>query len=109
MEERVKTRIWIQSFMKRFSNLGFMLTVAKRGDDDAGAVFLKINCMESGCRVYTHTRNDKGSFSWISDMGSEMISEEEAGKYVQRQIKYDPDIWVVEIEDPKGIIDPEKL
>ena len=109
MEERLKTKIWVQSFIKRFSNLGFIITVVRRGDDDAGAVFLKINCFESGCRVFTHARNDQGNFSWITGTGTEMVSEEEVNKYVQRQIKYDQDIWVVEIEDPKGIIDPDKL
>ena len=31
----------------------------------------------------------------------DILSETQAGEYLERQIKYDKDIWIIEIEDPK--------
>ena len=41
-----------------------------------------------------------GERLWIQPVASE--SESELDAYIQRQVGYDPDIWVVEIEDREG-------
>jgi hypothetical protein len=33
--------------------------------------------------------------------GEGLVSEAEAETYIAKQMLYDPDIWVLEIEDPK--------
>ena len=41
-----------------------------------------------------------GERQWIQPVSSEMEGELDA--YVGRQVGYDPDLWVVEIEDRQG-------
>ncbi|RYG11167.1 MAG: DUF1491 family protein, partial [Caulobacteraceae bacterium] len=51
-------------------------------------------------RLYTEAFGPDGERLWIQPVKSEMESELDA--YIQRQIGYDPDIWIVEIEDRDG-------
>ena len=74
-----------------------------RGDSDASAVLLKINRLAEGCVVLTRFRGLDGEPGWLRGTGPEPVDEPEADDYVSRQIDRDPDVWVIEIEDPKGL------
>ncbi|MDG2243035.1 MAG: DUF1491 family protein [Rhodospirillaceae bacterium] len=102
METRLKTRVWVQAFLRRLEVDGYMAALLSRGDDDAGAVLVKVNRFSDGCRVYTQVRNELGELAWLSGTGSDLVLETDAEAYIDRQRKYDADIWVIEVEDPKG-------
>ena len=82
--------------------MGLMATVARSGDADAGAIILKINHFRDGCEVYTPVTAPDGSPAWMRALPDGASSEADADRYISRQIQYDSDIWVVEVEDPKG-------
>ena len=79
-----------------------MAALICRGDDDAGAVLIKVNRFTDGCRVYTKVRDEHGRLAWLSGIGASLVLESEADSYIERQRSYDADIWVIEIEDPKS-------
>jgi hypothetical protein len=79
-----------------------MATVARKGDVEAGAVILKVNRFAAGCEVFSGVSAPDGSEAWLRASGPKAISEKDADAYVARQAKYDPDVWVLEIEDPKA-------
>lgn len=103
MENRVKTQIWVQAFIRRSEAEGFPAALVQRGDADAGAVLVKVNRFENGCRVYTQVRDENGDPAWLSGTGSAPVPEQEADSYIARQRQYDADLWVVELEDPKSV------
>ncbi len=39
---------------------------------------------------------------WVRCLGSELVPKEAAEDYLARQWQFDPDIWIVEIEDRAG-------
>ena len=43
-----------------------------------------------------------GKPGWMYGGGTEYLVDSEAEVYIKRQIDRDPDLWVVEIDDPKG-------
>jgi hypothetical protein len=73
--------------------------LVRRGDEDRGAVMLKVNCFDSGCTVWTQTRTMDGAPAWMRGTGPDLVVEQVADAYVERQVRRDPDLWVVEIED----------
>ena len=102
MDPRLKTELWVLATVRRCNVENVMCTVARRGDRDAGAVLLKINRFAAGCSVLAQSRSLDGELVWSRGTGPEPVSEAEADAYIERQVKRDYDLWVLEIEDPKA-------
>jgi hypothetical protein len=105
--ERLRTELRVQAWLRRAQGLGLMATVARKGDADAGALFVKINRFKDGCDVLSGTFAPDGTPAWMrplgtGGLGTVNVPEREADQYLTRQATYDPDLWVLEIEDPRG-------
>lgn len=103
-EARLKTRVMIQSAVRRASMRGVAATVARRGDPDAGLIYVKVNRgNDVGCTVLAPTRDwDTGALGWRIVTGDNPVPEHDADTLIERERKVDPDLWVLEIEDREG-------
>jgi hypothetical protein len=76
--------------------------VVKKGDSDAGVIFLHINKLNGNNLIYYQTRAVTGEIAWSRSIRNTPIEDKEAHDYLEKQKKYDPDLWILEIEDPEG-------
>ena len=74
------------------------MIVTHKGDETNGAIFLKINKLDGTAHVLNQVQMEDEKV-WVYAMGDEAASEKEADRYLAEQIAFDPDLWVVEIED----------
>ncbi|HXP12125.1 MAG TPA: DUF1491 family protein [Stellaceae bacterium] len=102
MEARLKTNLVIQAAVRLCALRAVPIAVIKRGDDDAGTILLKLNRLDLGFSVLAQTRGKNGESAWIRATGETLVDEQAADAYIARQLKRDPDLWVVEIEDREG-------
>lgn len=102
MEPRIKTEHWVHAHLRRCAIAAVPAMVVRHGDDERGMVLLKINTLGDGCKVLIQARNLEGRLGWMPALKGELVAEAEADTYIQRQIRNDPDLWVIEIEDPEG-------
>lgn len=96
------TGLWVSAQVRLCDRAFIPATVVRRGDPDAGTVLLKLNRFEEGVTVYTQASGMGDEPTWSRGTGPKPVSEAEADAYIERQVKYDPDVWVLEIEDRKG-------
>ncbi len=101
-DPRLKTRLSVMAAVRLSQSRGLFATVARKGDEDAGAILVKQNLMGRGFRVLTQVRSIEGKLGWMAGTGEEPVEEVAADSYIARQIGRDFDIWVVEIEDREG-------
>ena len=100
-EPSLKAEIWIKAQIRLCDINSIPAVVKRRGDSNAGAILLKLNRLDAGVEVLCQTRDIDGNHAWMRGTGEGLVSEIEAEVYIDKQTRYDPDIWVLEIEDPK--------
>ncbi|HWI29620.1 MAG TPA: DUF1491 family protein [Stellaceae bacterium] len=102
MEARLKTKVQIMAAVRLASLHAIPIAIARRGDEDAGTILIKLNQLEHGFTVLAQTRTPQGDLAWLRATGSAPVDEAAAEAYIARQVQRDPDLWVVEIEDREG-------
>jgi hypothetical protein len=97
--DRLKTRFQVQAAVRRGTVENIPVIVARRGDDDAGVILLKLNRRDLGFEILAQTRSGAGDLVWQRVTGVRPVAEADADAYIARATRRDPDLWVVEIED----------
>ena len=101
-EARLKAKIWIQAAVRTCTTQGIMATIARKGDEDAGAILIKQNLGNGNFRILSQMRTMDGDPAWLQATGADPVDETTADAYVARQVERDWDLWVLEIEDRQG-------
>ncbi|HEY4941576.1 MAG TPA: DUF1491 family protein [Rhizomicrobium sp.] len=101
MTPRLKAGIFVRAIVRRAEVEGAQAYVVRKGSEEAGAIFLKVSKLDGTCTVLNQARNGAGDLVWARPLG-ENVEEEKARAYFERQVKYDSDLWIVEIEDRQG-------
>lgn len=92
--------LWVGALIRRAQIEGASATVVRKGDARAGTVIVKAyNTSERTARLYSEAFGQDGERLWIQPVSG---TESELDAYIERQRTYDPDIWVVEVEDRQG-------
>jgi hypothetical protein len=97
---RLKSAIYVQALIRRAEAAGAAAYLVRRGAEEAGAVFLKINRLDGTCMVLSPARRGEERV-WTKPLG-DSGNDERSAEYFAKQIRFDPDIWIVEIEDRAG-------
>ncbi len=91
---------WVSALLRRVEQAGSFAYIARKGDARYGSVLVKV--MNQRTRdVYVLREASKGEETvWMKPVDS--LTEVDLDAYIARQTRYDPDLWVVEIEDVEG-------
>jgi hypothetical protein len=101
MLPRLKSGIFVRALIRRAEVAGAQAYVVRKGSEEAGAVFLKVSRLDGTCVVLSQARAGEGELVWTRPLG-ERADDARAAQYFERQVKFDPDVWIVEIEDREG-------
>ena len=98
-EARVKAGLWVQAALRRGHADGRYGVVLRRGDADAGGVLVVLRGRE-GLAVLSQVRTADGEAAWMRGTGAAPVEQAAADAYVARQVRTDPDLWVLEFDSP---------
>ncbi len=98
---RLKAGIFVRALIRRTEVAGASAFVARKGAEEAGAVILNIARLDGTCLLLNQARDGKGNLVWARALGG-WSEEARARVWLDKQIKFDPDLWIVEIEDREG-------
>jgi hypothetical protein len=105
---RLKSEIWVKAYIRRLYGETVPVAVLRHGDDDAGAIFIKINTRDGRAQVLSPAPGaDPGAMAgldrrWSLVFPEGAVEETQADGFLARQARFDPDIWVIELEDSRG-------
>ena len=100
-EARLTTDLWVSAHRRAAAVEGVPMVVVRKGDRERGTVLLKINRLDGSCQVLTQIRH-LGQLAWSRGTGPDPVPEAEADRYIDRQTRFDSDLWVIEVEDRQG-------
>ena len=93
--------LWVGALIRRAEIEGAHAVVVNKGDARAGAVIDKAyDPPPRTARPYADAFGPEGERQW-SQPGTPH-REAKLDAYIARQRQYDPDLWIVEIEDRQG-------
>lgn len=104
---RLKSSIWISAYIRRCAQDHAPAMVVRRGEDAAGAIYIKVNRLDGLVAILAPApqaifTDHPESRRWMPLHKGQFIPETEADKLLEREKKFDPDIWIIEIEDRQG-------
>ena len=97
MSARIATSVLVSALLRRAQAEGGFGAVLAKGDPTAGAVAVIL--IERGTRKCMLERllQPDGSYGWKDSLGAGQ-NEEDMVKFLARRQRFDPDLWILELE-----------
>ena len=106
---RLKSSIWVSAYVRRCDIEGAFAAVRRRGAEEAGAIFIKLNRLDGTGTLYgpapqamfEESRPADRLFTALAG-GNAPAPDADLEARLVKELKFDPDVWIVEVEDRRG-------
>jgi hypothetical protein len=103
---QLTSEIWVKAYLRQLSGQSIAAAVVKRGDASAGAVFIKVATLDGRAALLGPAPSglvtSDGERRWCVLMAGEKTAERDVDNRLTRERSFDPDVWVLEVEDRYG-------
>ena len=96
----LSTDIWVSALIRRVEQAGSFAFVARKGHPQFGAVLVKVLNLRTRNALVLREAQTGEETVWMRPI--ETVNEPDIDAWSERQVRYDPDLWIVEIEDVEG-------
>jgi hypothetical protein len=97
---RLTSRFWVDAYRARLQMYDIPVFVVAHGDDTGGAVLVKLSTLDGQAAVFQRSFDlMTGDRQWVELSRG---AEREVDETITRQRGFDPDLWVIEVEDRQG-------
>ena len=97
---RLTADLWVSAYLNRLRLADIPVFVTAKGDATAGAVLVKLNTLDGQAKAFQRSFNlMTGERVWVVLAEGDDSAVEAA---LARQRSFDPDVWVIEVEDRQG-------
>ena len=97
---RLTAHFWVDAYLARLRLQDIPAFVVAHGDDTGGAVLVKLATLDGRAVLFQRSFDLKsGERKWVELASGD---EREVDATVTRQRSFDPDLWVIEVEDRAG-------
>ena len=104
---RLKSALWVAAYLRRCQVEGAFAVVRRRGAEEAGAIFVRISRLDGTSDLFGPA--PQSAFDAAHPPTAPSVRPRRAAgaratveAYLAREIKFDPDVWIVEVEDRAG-------
>jgi len=103
---RLRADIYVAALIRRAQVEGAYATLRRRGAAEAGAIFVRVDRLDGTSALFGPASqseiNDDGDRLFRRMHEDEWIDNLSVEDRIRREMKFDPDLWIVDIEDRKG-------
>tara|TARA_Y100000588_G_scaffold185119_1_gene199002 strand:+ start:1185 stop:1520 length:336 start_codon:yes stop_codon:yes gene_type:complete len=102
IEPRLKTRLIVQAGIRHCEGKLITAMLRRRGDADAGMLCVKVNRLDGSAALFALVTSFSGNTEWHCLSGEDWLPDADIEKRLEKEIGFDQDIWVIEVENPDG-------
>jgi len=102
MQPRVTADLLVGALRRRAESVGGFAVVLARGDSAAGAILVVLAEKGRKARLLERVLDMGGAYRWHDLSGQALQNEEETTRFLARRRKYDPDLWLIELDVPSA-------
>jgi hypothetical protein len=103
---RVTSSLWVGAYVRRCLGHGISTVVARHGADEAGAIFVRVDRLDGTADLYAPAPQATFAEARPDDRRFQRVAEGEPSARIDerltREIRFDPDLWIVVLEDREG-------
>lgn len=105
---RLKSALWVAAYLRRCQVEGVYGVVRRRGAEEAGAVFVRISRLDGTSDLFGPAPQSAfdaapgAERAFSASLAKQPAPDATIEAYLAREIKFDPDLWIVEVEDRDG-------
>lgn len=103
---RLRSDIWVKAYLRTCAASGAHAVVVRHGDDDAGAIYIKVSRLDGTAMAFGPAPAGWDGAAtdrrWIALTGATQHPERDVDEMLRRESEFDPDVWIVEVEDKSG-------
>ncbi len=103
---RVTSSFWVGAYIRRCQVEGTSAVVVRHGADEAGAIFVIVDTLNGAGDLYAPAPqtsfDDVRPSSRLFQRVVEGESMAAVNERIARELRFDPDLWVVAVEDRDG-------
>lgn len=97
---RLTARFWVDAYLTRLRMFDIPAFIVAHGDDTGGAVLVKLATLDGKAVVFQRSFDlMSGERAWVELSAG---TEREVDEALAKQRGFDPDLWVIEVEDRAG-------
>ena len=102
MDGRLQSSVLVSALIRRAQGEGGFAAVIAKGDPTAGSILVIL--VEKGlkARFLERLLQLDGSYSWQDTGNQALANSEEEQKFLARRRKFDPDLWILELDVPSA-------
>ena len=97
---RLTADFWVHAHSALLRTHNIPAYVIRRGDNTSGAVLVRLNFLDGHSQAFTQGYNQDNVRGWRPLCPK--LPDEDVNTIVEKQLSYDPDLWILEIEDQHG-------
>jgi hypothetical protein len=101
---RIRSDFWVAAHLRRCAVAGVSAVLRRRGAAEAGAIFVTLDRLDGSASLYGPAPQalvDDSAARLFAPL-LENVRPEQIEDRMQREARFDPDFWLIEIEDREG-------
>jgi len=104
---RLRADIWVAAYMRRVVVEGAFAALRRRGSPEAGAIFVKVSRLDGSAALFGPAPQSEVAErgverQWTRAHRDEWIEDALVEARIAREVAFDPDLWLIEVEDRQG-------
>lgn len=104
---RLRSDFFVSALIRRAEVAGAVAMLRRRGAAEAGAIYVKVDRLDGSATLYGPAAQSEAIAPGVARLfqrqhAAECLDPGEIEARLAREVDFDPDLWIVEIEDRQG-------